>query len=83
MLSPQEITRESEKLSTTMNKARELGNELTSTFSELDRAAAELTSAGMEMNIRFTDKPELQAAWHIYKHGNELPLPQVLRTASG
>ena len=64
-----------------MNKARELGNELTSIFSELDRAASELGTAGIEMSIRFEDKPELQAAWHSYKTAtNEPALPQILRT---
>ena len=67
-----------------MNKIRSVGLELTTLFSELDRAATELKDAGIEMNIHFNDKPELQAAWTTYKTGNNLDqLPHILRVASG
>lgn len=83
MLTPQEITREAEKLSTTMNKVRSVGLELSTLFSELDRSATQLKDAGIEMSIHFNDKPELQAAWTTYKTGNNLDqLPHILRVHS-
>lgn len=84
MLTPQEMTKATEKLSSMIIEARELGGKMDSIFSELDRTADQLKDGGIEMNIAFNDKPTLQAAWHSYKNAtNEPALPHILRAASG